>query len=76
MQITIDIPDNLSPSIIQKYLAEFQAKLKKLATNTEFKINTQACLEAFEKITLGDKSNCIEIGDIDEYIEKLKDEIN
>lgn len=76
MQITIDIPDNLSLSITQKYLTEFQAKLKQLSTDAEFKINTQACLEAFEKITMGDKSACIEIGDIDEYIEKLKDEIN
>jgi hypothetical protein len=33
MQITIDIPDNLSPAIIQQQITEFEAKLKALTPN-------------------------------------------
>ena len=44
-------------------------------TEDELKIDPQACLSAFEKIKNGDKSDLTEIGDIDDYIEKLKNEI-
>ena len=49
-------------------------KAKQIA-ESEFKIDPQACLEAYEKIKKGDRSELIEIGNIDDYIENLSHEI-
>ena len=51
-------------------------RLKFAINDDDLKIDKQACLTAFEKIKQGDKSGLTEIGDIDEYIENLKNEIN
>jgi hypothetical protein len=51
-------------------------RLKFNQHDDDLKIDEQACLAAFEKIKQGDKSGLTEIGDIDEYIENLKYEIN
>ena len=71
MQITIEIPDDLSPNIIQYYVTALQRHFKQIANEREFNIDKQACLDAWEKIKNGDKTDCIEIDDIDKYIENL-----
>jgi hypothetical protein len=79
MQITINIPDNLPDTFLQKEIKFFEKRLKKLknriAEKEAFKINEKACLSALEKIKQGDKSDLTELGNIDDYIENLKHEI-
>jgi hypothetical protein len=75
MQITIDIPDNLPDAFLQKEVNAFKERLNKMVEKEEIRINAQACLQSLEKIRLGDKSELTELGNIDEYIEKLKHEI-
>jgi hypothetical protein len=76
MQITIEIPDNLPAAIVQQYLGEFKTKLKQLQEREEFKIDEQACLEALAKIKQGDKSHVTPIGNINDYIKSLKNEVS
>lgn len=79
MQITIHVPDDLPDTFLQKEIKIFEKRLKKIknriAEKETFKINEQACLTALEKIKQGDKSDLTELGDIDDYIEKLKHEV-
>jgi hypothetical protein len=37
MQVTINVPDNLSPAVIQQELSEFEAKLNRLTQNNKVK---------------------------------------
>jgi hypothetical protein len=37
MQITINIPDNLPPAILEQEISEFEAKLKRLTPNNKAK---------------------------------------
>jgi len=37
MQITINIPDNLPPAIVEQEISEFEAKLKRLMPNNKTK---------------------------------------
>ena len=81
MQITLTIPDGLPESLIQQEIKKFEAKLNKFKNNAksitenDLKIDTQACLEAFERIKKGDRSQLTEIGNIDHYIENLRHEV-
>jgi superfamily I DNA and/or RNA helicase len=75
MQITIDIPDNLPDAFLQKELKAFKERLNKIMEREELIIDSNECLKALEKIKAGDKSELTELGNIDEYIEKLKYEI-
>lgn len=75
MQITIDVPDNLPDAFLQKELQAFKERLNKIMEKEELRIDSQACLQALAKIKAGDTSELTELGDIDEYIEKLKHEI-
>jgi hypothetical protein len=63
--------------IIHSFRLRFNNEIQKQPTeDDELKIDVQACLQAFKKIESGDRSELIEIGDIDDYIEKLRHEIN
>ncbi|GEM_PF-587741 len=78
MQELADIPE---PKLFELYDLIHYFKLgliheKKSMQEEDFKIDAQACLEAFEKIQRGDKSGLTEIGDIDEYIENLRYEVS
>lgn len=42
----------------------------------DFKIDERACLDALAQIKQGDKSSFTEIGNVKDYIVKLKNEIN
>lgn len=44
--------------------------------NEDFKIDAISCLSSLEKIENGDRSELIEMGNIDKYIENLRNEIN
>ncbi len=81
MQITLTIPDGLPESLIQQEIKKFEAKLNKFKKSfpknneNDLKIDAHACLNAFAKIKQGDRSQLTEIGNIDEYIENLRNEI-
>jgi len=84
MQIIINAPDNLPKTVIQQQIKEFEEKLqilqhdikKSLPLDDEFKINQQECLDVLAKIKQGDRSGMTEIGNIDDYIENLKNKIS
>jgi hypothetical protein len=79
---TITIDDDLLNQVIETshYQNAQDAVIKILSDyvrqKSDERINVQACVAAFEKIEKGDRSGLTVIGDIDDYIEKLKNEIN
>jgi hypothetical protein len=79
---TITIDDNLLNQVIETshYKNAQDAVIKILSDyvlqKSDERIDVQACVDAFEKIEKGDRSGLTAIGDIDEYIENLKHEIN
>lgn len=73
------IPENKLTALyelIHYFRLGLTGEKEKQPAENEFKIDTQACLSAYEKIKKGDRSELIEIGDVDQYIENLKYEIN
>jgi hypothetical protein len=56
MQITINIPDNLPPAIVEQAISEFEAKLKRLTPNNKVKKH-QAILQII--------NNCASLPTID-----------
>ena len=73
------IPEaNLSAlyDLIHYFRLGLTGEKEKQSSENEFKIDVQACLSAYEKNKKGDRSELIEIGDVDQYIENLRDEIN
>lgn len=80
-QIMLELADIPEPKLMELYDLIHYFKLGLMSENrkqpaeSEFKIDRQACLSAYEKINRGDRSELIEIGDIDHYIENLSDEI-
>ena len=48
MQITINIPDNLCPAVVQQQISEFEEKLNRLAPNAKEQ-KQQAMLQLIKK---------------------------
>ena len=55
---------------VAKILVDYLQRHKE--DDDDLKIDTAMCLETFQKIKRGDRSGLTQIGDIDEYIENLK----
>ena len=76
MQVVIDVPDNVPPSIIQQSIRAFKEKLMQLQNEDELKIDENLCLATLTKIEQGDFSGFSEITDIKAHIQSLKNEVN
>lgn len=78
--ITID-DDLLNQVIATSHYQNAQDAVIKILSDyvrqkSDERIDVWACVDAFEKIENGDRSDLTVIGDIDDYIENLKNEIN